>query len=281
MDQNPGVVMKKILLVACGLSIFACVNAASAADLPVKAPVYKAPVMAPWWDGFYVGANVGYSWGNSNTNALFSNSATGVALAGASASSSMNGPLGGFQLGYNWQLGTWVFGLETDIQLTDQDGESAFTCAGVFCNAGLTAVVGAPFTTPVLARMTQKLEWFGTLRGRIGTTVLSPTWLAYVTGGLAYGSVDTSGTISGFTAGGAPTVAGFANESTNVGWTIGVGLEGRIAEHWTGKIEYLYMDLGTFTTNAALPTNFIPIAATFNSHVTDNILRVGVNYKFR
>jgi outer membrane immunogenic protein len=116
-----------------------------------------------------------------------------------------------------------------------------------------------------------------------GGVLVTPNWLLYVTGGLAYGDVATNGTISGTNAG-VPVAASFTTSSTQVGWTVGAGLEGRLGGNWTGKIEYLYIDLGTVnggpfvTTIAALGGGFV--VGNFSSKITDNILRVGLNYQF-
>jgi outer membrane immunogenic protein len=134
----------------------------------------------------------------------------------------------------------------------------------------------------VTESLSQKLSWLGTVRARAGVTV-TPTVLAYVTGGLAYGEVKTDFAIAG-TNGVTPVAAAFGSSTTKAGWTVGVGLEGRIVGNWTGKIEYLYVDLGTVSGGPfispvlALGGGFV--ATNFSSHVTDNILRAGINYKF-
>jgi outer membrane immunogenic protein len=185
--------------------------------------------------------------------------------------------VGGGQIGYNWQWSNVVLGVEADIQASGQKGDAAFLCPGTVCNVGLTAIPAA--NAPVAGTFNQKLDWFGTLRGRAGITV-TPTILAYVTGGLAYGHIETDGILTGFTAGGLATSSAFSSDKTKTGWTVGGGIEGRITGNWTGKVEYLYMDLGTVDTTGLLTTNFIPIRAQFSSKITDNIVRVGVNYKF-
>jgi outer membrane immunogenic protein len=277
--------MKMILLAGIGLLAIATAAApATAADLPVKAPVYKAAPIDPWnWSGFYIGGNVGYSWGNSDTDAVFSNATSGAFLFAQSNSFDMNGVIGGGQIGYNWQFApTWVMGIEADIQASGQDGSTSFLCPGTICSAGLTAIPAA--SAPSTATLNQSLDWFGTVRGRIGYT-FTPTILAYFTGGLAYGKIATDGTLSGFNANGLPTTVAFSGDTTKAGWTIGGGIEGRIAGNWTAKIEYLYMDFGTVSTTAVSPLIFVPapgtgLRADFSSRVTDNVVRVGINYKF-
>ena len=280
-----GRIMKRILLCAVAGVAFAGISGAWAADLPLKAP--PAPVVVDTWTGFYAGLNGGYSWGRSQTNVTFINTATGLPItlpAGslASAEFNMNGGIFGGQIGYNWQRDRWVLGIETDIQWSGQKGSANFLCAAVAvtagpCLPGLTFLpAGAAGTTLSLQ---EKLEWFGTLRGRAGF-LITPNWLAYVTGGLAYGEVETNATLAGFTANGTAVAAAATTNTTHAGWTVGVGLEGRIADRWTAKAEYLYMDLGTFSGTVSLapaPT----IAANWSSRITDNIFRVGVNYQFR
>jgi ATP-dependent protease La (LON) substrate-binding domain/Outer membrane protein beta-barrel domain len=77
-----------------------------------------------------------------------------------------------------------------------------------------------------------------------------------------------------------PVSTQFTSHTTKAGWALGAGAEVRLGGNWTGKIEYLYLDFGKVSTTAGLPTNSTPLAINFNSHVTDHIVRVGVNYKF-
>jgi outer membrane immunogenic protein len=265
--------MKRLTLTGIALVSLA-VGPAMAADL--RTPVYtKAPVMAPIfsWTGFYIGLNGGYSWGRSNTDFTI----TGVPA--GSVSQDMNGWLGGGQIGYNWQSGTFVFGLEADIQATGQKGTFNFataTSCPIINIAVLPCLTGS-------GGIEQKLPWFGTLRGRLGVTP-APTWLLYVTGGLAYGEVDTNATFTATTTAflGGPVISSVSttasSNTTNVGWVIGAGAEWAISGPWSAKLEYLYMDLGTVTTSFAGPGPFTLM--TTSSRITDNIVRVGVNYRF-
>jgi opacity protein-like surface antigen len=124
----------------------------------------------------------------------------------------------------------------------------------------------------------QKLEWFATLRGRLGAMV-TPGAIAYVTGGLAVGEVMTPGTVFGFDGDGNPVNTIVSSHNTKAGWTAGGGVEARLFGNWTGKLEYLYLDLGTITT-VPTPAPASTVATAFNSRVTDNVVRLGVNYKF-
>lgn len=273
--------MKKILV--AGIAALALAQPAAAADMPVKAPRAVAAVWS--WTGFYIGGNAGYSWGRSDTNVGFFNTTTGLPIvppAGSitNANFNLNGAIAGGQIGYNWQANSWVFGIEADLQWSGQRGSADFLCAatgtGGVCLPGLTFLpAGATGTT---LSLNQRLEWFGTLRGRLGMLV-TPTVLGYVTGGLAYGSLGSDGRLASFNANGAAVAVAFTNTQSKGGWTFGGGLEGHLGGNWTGKIEYLYIDLGTFNSTVSLAPA-ATIGANISSRITDNILRVGLNYKF-
>ena len=188
--------MKKILIATVGvLGLAATTAPASAADMRIKAPVYKAPIVDPWnWSGFYVGLNVGYSWGRSASDASLRNNTTSALLFTAGPGFDLDGWIGGGQIGYNWQVATWVFGLEADLQASGQKGGTSIVCGVLICNP----LADTFDTNTVRATLDQRLAWFGTVRARLGAT-LAPTVLAYVTGGLAYGRIDSDGTFSGFT----------------------------------------------------------------------------------
>jgi outer membrane immunogenic protein len=275
-----------------------------AADMPLKAPPLP-PSAVFSWTGFYGGANVGYSWGNSsnNWNIFAANSGgsavcppTGGALCVAGTDSNhMNGVIGGLQIGYNWQTGRYVFGIETDFDATGQRGTQTFNGANpAFPISGVTAA-------PAAAAYTEKLSWLGTLRGRVG--IASDRTLFYATGGLAYGEIKSTGsaTITGTTIAPNPPctaavpatcpLGNWSNSADKAGWTLGGGIEQAFAGNWSVKVEYLYVDLGrvntTFATSptcaggTGLPCLLIgPGTGTVSSRITDNIVRVGINYKF-
>jgi outer membrane immunogenic protein len=141
-------------------------------------------------------------------------------------------------------------------------------------------------TTTATGSLEEKLSWLATFRGRIGV-LPSDRVLLYVTGGLAVGEVKstagvtttTSTALSFGTPPGPTSVSSLAaSSSTQAGWTIGAGVEGAIGGNWTAKLEYLYVDLGTVNNTFAGTAPFAPI--TTSTHVTDNILRAGVNYRF-
>jgi outer membrane immunogenic protein len=289
--------MNKLLLAGAAFLALMVVGPAVAADMPLKAPILKAP--PPLWTGFYLGGNIGYSWGRSDSTLTFSDATSGAVLASTSGKFNLDGLIGGGQIGHNWQSGSWVLGLEADIQASAQKGDGRSTCAGGTpvtgavngaCSAGHT---GDTINDPAVAvtnGLSERLSWFGTARVRLGPTV-TPTLLVYATGGLAYGGVSVTdavnGTnVAGFTgANGAtftPVNGVLSSSTTRIGWTIGAGIEGMLSKNWTAKIEYLYIDLGsisgTFITPVIAPSGAF-VAGSYTSHITDNILRVGINFK--
>jgi len=262
--------MKKLSTVFIVLGALIAAAPAFAADMALKAP----PPVAPWydWTGFYVGINGGYSWGRSATNYT---GTAGVGFVPFSTSRSMDGGLGGGQIGYNWQPShNWVFGVEADIQGTGQRGTATLPPV-------TTIIAGVAVTTlTTTGTLAQKLPWFGTARLRLG---YEPTdhGLLYVTGGLAFGEVDStaSTTLVVVTPGGtAAANASTSANTTKAGWTIGAGAEWVLSSRWTAKVEYLYMDLGNVNNTFAGVGAFTVLGT--SSHITDNIARVGLNYRF-
>ncbi|MCK1452474.1 porin family protein [Bradyrhizobium sp. 35] len=281
--------MKRIVIgMAAAMSLFA--TGALAADLAAR-PYVKAPVMVDpvWsWTGFYVGANGGYSWGRSRTDVSYFNSATGAAIAPpagsiTNASFDMNGGIAGGQAGYNWQSANWVYGIEGDLQWSGEKGSAGFNCAptgpaGGACLPGLTFLPAGSAAGTSLS-INQHLQWFGTVRGRVGI-LATPKVLFYGTGGLAFGEIKTTGTMSGFTPAGVAVGSVGSNSTTRAGWTAGVGVEGKITQNWSAKLEYLYIDLGRFGSGPFTLAPLSAISANVSSRFTDHILRAGINYQF-
>jgi outer membrane immunogenic protein len=237
--------MKKFLLATTGLIVLA-MGSASAADL--SRPAYAPPPPVYSWTGLYWGVNIGYSWGHDERTATL----TGVGT--ISASQKVDGVVGGFQSGYNYQFGQWVLGLETDIQASGQKGGSTFQAAAL--TTGTTD---------------HKLPWFGTSRTRLGV-LWSPNVLLYGTAGVAYGQVKDSVTINSPLGSAVGTF-----KDVKAGWTAGGGVEETIGGGWTAKLEYLYIDLGK--TEQTIGTPGLQLI-TETRRFTDNIVRVGFNYRW-
>jgi outer membrane immunogenic protein len=245
--------MKKLFLAATAFVVLTAASA-GAADMTAR-PVYGAPPPAPvyTWTGMYLGANVGYSWGQSRNDG----SLPGLGFT-VNETQNMDGVIGGGQTGYNYQFGAWVWGFESDLQASGQKG-----------SAVIPVFLGTTVTTD------HKLDWFGTSRSRLGY-LATPNLLLYGTGGVAYGQIKDTYTA---TTVGLPAAAAVASvKDVRAGWTLGGGIEGAFGGGWSAKVEYLYIDLGKLEQTVAVP--LAGITATFNSRVTDPILRVGLNYKW-
>jgi outer membrane immunogenic protein len=262
--------MRRILLALATATAFAVASAATvlAADLP--RPVYRAPPPPPSpynWTGFYLGANVGGGWGHESHelfNGIPGNSEGGF-------THDPRGVIGGGQVGYNLQFAPWfgwgtgtVLGIEADIQASSQ-----------------RASVNGSFTDPIFGPVTftggveDKLEWFGTVRGRAGIAFDRVLW--YGTGGWAFGRAKLDeGTLMSSNASGPISGTTFNSSNSMDGWTVGGGIEWAFLDCWTAKIEYLYIDFGS-RANVVIPGG--PFIIT-NSHFVDNVARAGVNYKF-
>jgi outer membrane immunogenic protein len=249
--------MRKLLLAVSAFAACAAIDVASAAE---------APPPLDTWDGWYVGLNVGGSFGRARDTmnlgvppVLFS-----------STSSKLDGVIGGDQVGYNWHSGNWLLGLEADIQGSSERG-TATTNIPASCGFGCT--LAGTLAPSITLSDQEKLVWFGTVRARAGI-LAAPTWLLYATGGLAYGGIHSNEIVTtvfpvGFVGIGATTATANFN-TTRAGYAAGGGVEGVVSGNWTVKLEYLFMDFGTFT------NNFAPIP--LSTHVNDNIVRVGLNY---
>ncbi len=186
-------------------------------------PIYKAsrqPIPYFTWTGFYLGANAGFGLTDHNNAGGF---------------------VWGGTIGYNQQIGTLVLGLEGDYD---------------WSNIRATSTIGVCATSATGCVTTN--NWIATVRGRAGFTF--DRYLAYFTGGLAYGNVKIGGDFG----------SDVANRS---GYAIGGGLEYAIGNHWTAKVEYLYVDMSDHSCTIYCS---VPLAGDFRQ----SFVRMGVNYKF-
>jgi outer membrane immunogenic protein len=269
---------------------------AFAADMAVKMPVKATPpASAPVysWTGWYLGGNVGYSWGKARTDTTGSATSTSttpflinpVAFAN-SQTQPLVGVIGGGQVGYNYQVSPqWAVGFEADIQGSAEHGSSKFI------DPFLETISGASFdlSGSAVSSYEAKIDWFGTARGRVGMLTNGNGLLLYGTGGLAYGRVSFSGdaNITAGTVGGGgvtrfeSTTTSLSESKTNIGFAAGGGMEGRIAPtNWTWKLEYLYVDLGSVDAATSFAVSTFAGTVTTHTHFTDNIFRGGLNYQF-
>jgi outer membrane immunogenic protein len=241
-----------------------------AADMPLKMPVAAPPAFT--WTGFYAGLNAGVGW-NDPTGDIFCVTPPPASVpSGAGCSAPINGtlkPFGGLfggQAGFNMQTGMFVWGIETDLQWS---GINDSVHKAVACCLPAAAPGQGDATT------SQSLDWFGTVRGRLGVAVWD-RGLLYGTGGLIYGHESVSEganfNVVGLVFG--PTTL----SSTRTGWTAGVGFEYALLNNITAKLEGLFYDMGSQTLVALNPTNAFTENGTFN--YKGGLVRAGLNVKF-
>jgi outer membrane immunogenic protein len=224
--------------------------------LPPAAPgpaIYAPPAAyraVANWGGFYVGGNIGA--GLARAQSTFS--VGGVPF--ATADTALLGAVAGGQAGFNWQSGALVLGAEGDFDWSHLKGSISAQCAtcGPVTNASLE----------------HDVDWFGTARARIGYA--ADGWLAYATGGYAFGRVALKGTATG---GGVS--ASLTQNATPSGWTVGGGVELALGPNWSAKLEYLYVDLGTVN-NTIVVTGGPSL--TDSARIQMNVVRAGANYRF-
>ena len=239
--------MKRILI--AGALALAAGGQALAADLPQPGPppprapatYVPAPVPVFSWTGIYIGVNGGYAFGDSNWS---------DPILGSTGNFSTDGFLIGGTIGGNYQWGQFVLGIEADGDWQNLSGTTSVT-AGSGCGAGCTT----------------QSDWLATVRGRAGYAF--DRVLVYGTGGAAFGNVQASYAALPF------------SSSTQTGWTAGAGVEFAFTPNLTGKVEYLYVDLGNQSCAAAscgLSGGFGTLPTTVS--LTENVVRAGINYKF-
>jgi outer membrane immunogenic protein len=230
---------------------------ALAADMSVKARPQVAA--AAWnWTGFYVGAHLGAAWQEGRAAGTYADFPS--ARYPFNNKTSPTGFVGGGQIGYNWQSGIFVYGLEADIS-----GLSG---------SGTASQVVAPGA--IVMTSTNVINWLGTIRGRAGVTIGGDT-LVYATGGFAYGRVTNTHTEFDS---GAPNTATWQEQGNRSGYAVGGGIEHMFGAHWTVRLEGLYVDLGKKTLGAQTTgvCDFICLPVTFQNEAI--IARGAINYQF-
>jgi outer membrane immunogenic protein len=243
-------------------------SGAHAADIAAR-PLTKAPPIAVAtlydWSGFYVGGHGGGAWGDrrwdeTSTIFLFGNSAP---LAG---NTDVTGALAGGQIGYNFQSGPWVFGVQGDMAWTDAKSDGR-------CNTTFPP----PGSPGAAYRCASQAEWLASATVRGGYS-----WdrsLFYVKGGGAwmeekynYGRAEPQA---------APFFPMFTSSDTRSGWTVGAGFEYAFLSNWTGFIEYNYYDFGTAReTEVAVGLLAGSPNQDLNIKSDLHVVKAGINYKF-
>ncbi|PKR89211.1 porin family protein [Pleomorphomonas diazotrophica] len=243
------------IIAASFTSLFLGIGSAMAADLaaPDSVTVPQAEASAFDWTGFYVGASIGYGFGEETTDLQAFPDVPAVDF----GAFDLDGMTGGVQAGYNRQFGSFVAGIEADFQMTGFDGQGSGSVNSVNTDTDFG------------------IDWYGTLRPRVGYAF--DRTLVYATGGFAFGSV--SGTIDADDGG--SVAARVESDSAGLGYAVGAGIEHALTENLSIKAEYQYVHLraeghgvvssGGVDTGVTASTSFEP-----NLHTA----KVGLNYRF-
>ena len=247
--------MKKFLLAATAFTTIG--GSALAADLAVRrpAPVYAPPPVAVslfTWTGCYVGGNAGGIWAKSEWNDT---------VFGGFGDSTASGGLGGVQLGCNYQVGAWVFGIQGDYDWTSANTDNS--------NTVLTNTFGTAITNHT------ELKSIASVTGRVGYAW--DRFLGYVKGGGAWLRADYSLQIGG-------AAVATASDNSRGGWTVGVGGEYAFNNWLTGFVEWDYYKFDTDNPSGLVcaPGGCGGVFFTNNVGVkeTVNVVKAGLNLKF-
>ncbi len=271
-------------IVLASVSVVALTAAANAADMYGPAGGYKDEfVPASIWTGFYAGVNGGYGWSagdatlsgsaqlcapKSPATTCSSSTSTGGTVTPGSGTNTFgsDGEFAGGQIGYNLQpAGShYVLGVEADIQGSGIKGSS---------NLNLAAPQADFYGT-------SELDWFGTVRGRVGFTF--DRSLIYATGGVAFGGVKDSLTVAAGSNATLPNPVTATKSATETGYVVGAGIEHYILPGWSVKAEYQYIDLGSDkipSTTAGTPGTYNTYASgSLNAEHAYETVRIGLNY---
>ena len=226
------------------------------------------------WTGPYVGVNLGYGGGAFNYPYSGTADAAGTNPVAGILRQSSSGVVGGGQIGYNLETpGGLVMGLETDLDGSNINGTASFAGVDSLGNASSGDI-------------RSRIDYLGTLRGRVGEAMFNGRFVPYVTGGLAYGDVRTSTGFNCTSCGveGA-AVSNFGSQTTGrTGWTVGAGTDYALTDHLSFRAEYLYVDLGHQNLANGASEFEGPGANVYNANVlantNANVMRVGLNYRF-
>jgi outer membrane immunogenic protein len=244
------------------------------ANYPAVAVPYPVATGPFLFTGFYAGANVGGVLGGTKyletPSGAFGPAAASVAGVGTS-STAPRGVLGGLELGYNWQFGHFVLGIETDFSGWDMSSNSGQSAAGL-----APPVFGLPPGSLITysSSGTVTSNWLYTLRPRVGFA--NGNMLTYLTAGLAVTNLRFSESIT--MGNGAPTLIG-STSATVAGWTAGGGVEYALSYNWFIKAEYLYASFSNQTA-AQVVAPFPTLTGTATANLNANIVRAGFDYRF-
>jgi len=278
----------KLIFAASSLLLLA--SPAYAADVSASEP---APIASAFsWTGLHVGANAGAGWSNGDPlgdTTYHLNGEDGTFANGwfnSEDSSNKSGFTGGAQIGYNYQINNIVLGIEADLNYLNVKNQYS---ADYFDTLYSDASPDYNYNLKEDLDTESKIEWFGTIRPRLGVTP-SERLLVYATGGLAYGQVKSSASYKwheyGYWWGGPgdhffDRSGGFDGSSSNVrwGWTLGAGAEYALTDKLSLKGEYLYVDLGSKNHSVLSPDDSTE-SISWRDSAQFHAVRLGLNYKF-
>jgi outer membrane immunogenic protein len=225
--------------IKAGLALLAIAVMTGSAEAQARRARAQAPAESPrhQWTGFYAGGNLGYGVAGLTDN-------TPLAVA-----TNMTGVIGGVQAGYNYQWDRAVIGIEADIQASNQSATYSYNIPGL---GTLTA--------------DHRISYFGTVRGKLGYAFDCGCVMAYGTLGWAYGEYRPSLTALGVT-----VSADYARSAL----AVGAGVEWKVTQRWSAKLEAIYLDTGNIGTGITFP-----VIGEVNMRVRDAVSRLGVNYHF-
>jgi outer membrane immunogenic protein len=263
--------MKKLLLGTVALAALGAGVTANAAELAVRRPAVRvaAPVAYTNWTGCHLGGQVGDEWGRNR--GFTTTGATTFGLGGAAVPGGglpvsngydLNGFIGGFYGGCDYQFGAWLIGIEADWSNLNKSGQ-AF-------HLGTPGLLNALWVNETQER------WVATLRGRLGYAV--DKWLLYVTGGVAWARIDSSEFLIIN-----PIATGLLQTDTRTGWTVGAGIEYAVGWGWSARTQYLFVDIPSFTTFTPGVGNgltSVTLTNLDNGPIYNHILTAGLTYKF-
>jgi outer membrane immunogenic protein len=252
---------------------------AVAADMAVKAPPMVASL--PSWTGFYIGINGGGAWGTTGSSTsnvgpdfFFAPANVPAVTAGASRSFDNSGGLAGGQIGYLFQSGKGIFGIEASFDWANFNGSTS---------NGPTVYTVTPGST-FAWNLRASSDFLATFTGRVGYDMGS--WYPYLTGGAAVAHLKYSANfIDTFYP--SNVTSSFSRDA--VGWVIGLGAEWRVADHWMLRGEYLYMDFDSFGGNGVIACTAgvgacgVPANSTtfnYSAKFRENVGRVALSYRF-
>jgi outer membrane immunogenic protein len=252
---------------------------AAGASLAILGAAGPAAAQESFWNGWYVGANAGGSWGDNSLQRQVQAGPGSVTIPPAdisvinthtSSGSNKTGFTGGIEGGYNWAMDNWLFGIEAEGVALSVNTRNTNN----FTSAIQQPIIPPPAPTVYTISQRADTDWMVDFRPRIGFT--SGPWLFFGSAGIAFADVKSGLQFSDTNV--PPQAASSEKSSTKTGWIAGLGAGYAMSPQWSIKGEWLYADFGSTRTSLTDPSGFVTL--TSEAKVRTNILRVGVDYRF-